>query len=203
MTASRIWGSWLALASLARYSSTRRRAVSWKRAGERSINPRSKPAVAMATAQPAPSSPRRLLTSTSTLSKKISAKPGRPSSCGMGRTVMPGVFRGTRMKVSPRWRSESGSVRNMPNNQSAHTARVDQVFWPLIMYLSPSSCAVERMAAMSEPAPGSDQPCAQTSRPSAMAGRKRAFCSSVPYSIKVGPSRKIPFWFTRSGARAR
>ncbi len=45
----------------------------------------------MATLQPAPSSPRRFSTATSTLSKKISAKPGRPSSCGIGRTVIPGL----------------------------------------------------------------------------------------------------------------
>jgi hypothetical protein len=79
---------------------------------------------------------------------------------------------------------------------------VDHVFWPLITYLSPSSFAVERIAAISDPAFGSDQPCAQTSSPFAIFGRMRAFCSSVPYSISVGPSRKIPFWFTRSGARA-
>jgi hypothetical protein len=35
-------------------------AVRWKRAGERSSRPRSKPAVAMATFQPCPSSPMRL-----------------------------------------------------------------------------------------------------------------------------------------------
>jgi hypothetical protein len=51
---------------------------------------------------------------------------------GIGRTVTPSAFSGTRMKVRPRWRSEAGSVRNMPKHQSAHTARVDQVFWPLI-----------------------------------------------------------------------
>ena len=46
---------------------------------------------------------------------------------------------------------------------------------------------------MSEPAPGSDQPCAQMSSPAAMRGKKRFFCSSVPNSIKVGASRNTPF----------
>ncbi len=36
-----------------------------------------------------------------------------------------------------------------------------------------------------------------------MRGRKRCFCSGVPYSISVGASRKMPFWLTRSGATAR
>ncbi len=35
-----------------------------------------------------------------------------------------------------------------------------------------------------------------------MRGRKRFFCSSVPYSISVGASRNTPFWLTRSGALA-
>jgi len=56
---------------------------------------------------------------------------------------------------------------------------------------------------MSEPALGSDQPWAQTSSLDAIFGRKRAFCSGVPTSMIVGPSRKIPFWLTRPGAPAR
>ncbi|MNF53886.1 hypothetical protein D3C84_352930 [compost metagenome] len=56
---------------------------------------------------------------------------------------------------------------------------------------------------MSEPAPGSDQAWAQMSSPVAMRGRNRAFCSSLPYSIRVGPSRKMPFWLTRAGAPER
>ncbi len=39
--------------------------------------------------------------------------------------------------------------------------------------------------------------------PLAIMGRKRCFCSGVPKSINVGPSRKIPFWLTRIGAPAR
>jgi hypothetical protein len=59
------------------------------------------------------------------------------------------------------------------------------------------------IAAMSEPAFGSLQPCAQTSSEDAIFGRKRAFCAGVPYSMMVGPSRKMPFWLMRFGARAR
>ncbi len=55
---------------------------------------------------------------------------------------------------------------------------------------------------MSEPAPGSLQPCAQMSAPEAMRGRNFCFCASVPCSISVGPSRKMPFWLTRNGAPA-
>ena len=56
---------------------------------------------------------------------------------------------------------------------------------------------------MSLPAFGSDQPCAQTSSHDAIFGRKRAFCSGVPNSMSVGPSRKMPFWLMRRGAPAR
>ncbi len=63
--------------------------------GERSSRPRSKPAVAMATCQPWPSSPRRLSTGTRTLSKKISAKACLPLRARIGRMVMPGASSGT------------------------------------------------------------------------------------------------------------
>ncbi|MNP25550.1 hypothetical protein D3C76_1183630 [compost metagenome] len=55
---------------------------------------------------------------------------------------------------------------------------------------------------MSEPALGSDQPCAHMSTLAAMRGRKRRFCSAVPNSIRVGPSSNWPFWLTRIGAPA-
>jgi hypothetical protein len=44
---------------------------------------------------------------------------------------------------------------------------------------------------------GSLHACAQTISLDAMVGRNRAFCSAVPISMIVGPSRKMPFWFTR------
>jgi hypothetical protein len=82
----------------------------------------------MATAQPFPSSPSVLATGTRASSKKTSAKPVSPSSCAMGRTVIPSVARGTRMNVSPRWRSACGSVRKIPNIQSANAPREHHVF---------------------------------------------------------------------------
>ena len=116
---------------------------------------------------------------------------------------MPGVSSGTRMKVRPLCRVDSGSLRNMPKSQWAKAPRLAQVFWPLITKWSPSLIAVAWMLAMSEPAFGSLQPCAQTSSEDAIFGRTRAFCSGVPTSMIVGPRRKMPFWLTRPGAPAR
>ena len=62
---------------------------------------------------------------------------------------------------------------------------------------------MERIAARSLPALGSLHACAHTISLDAIVGRKRAFCSAVPTSMIVGPSRKMPFWFTRPGAPAR
>jgi hypothetical protein len=75
-----------------------------KAARERSISPRSNPAVAIATFQPCPSPARQFSTGTRTSSKNSSAKPVSPCSCRIGRRVMPGVFRSNRMNVSPLWR---------------------------------------------------------------------------------------------------
>ena len=44
---------------------------------------------------------------------------------------------------------------------------------------------------------------AHSSVTSTMCGRKRCFCSSVPNSIRVGPSSSSPRWLTRAGALAR
>ncbi|MNP25551.1 hypothetical protein D3C76_1183640 [compost metagenome] len=112
-------------------SSTSLRAVYWKRAGERSSNPRSKPAVAIATCQPCPSAPMRLATGTRTSSKNTSAKASLPLSALIGRMLTPGASSGTIRNDKPWWRLEPGSLRNRPNSQSAKIARVDQVFWPL------------------------------------------------------------------------
>ena len=89
---------------------------------------------------------------------------------------MPGVSSGTRMKVRPRWRSAAGSVRKMPNSQSANAPREHQVFWPFRIHSDPSSDSTARlrMPARSLPALGSDQPWHQMSSPAAMRGRKRS-----------------------------
>ena len=46
------------------------------------------------------------------------------------RRVTPGASSGNRIRLMPLWRSLPGS-RNSPKAQSANTARVDQIFWPL------------------------------------------------------------------------
>ncbi len=102
-----------------RHRSSSRSTAALNRAGLRRLTPRSKPAVAIATFQPLPTSPRVLATGTRTSSKKISAKPVSPSSWAIGRTVTPGRSSGIRMNVRPRWRWDSGSVRKMPKHQSA------------------------------------------------------------------------------------
>jgi hypothetical protein len=73
----------------------------------------------------------------------------------MGRTVTPGWRNGIRRNVRPRCRSASGSVRNSPKHQSAHTARLAHTFCPVTTQSSPSRTAFERMAARSLPASGS------------------------------------------------
>ena len=93
----------------------------------------------------------------------------------------------------------------MPKHHSAKAPRLAQVFWPVSSQPSPSPLrtARERMPARSLPASGSDQPWHQISSPAAIGGKKRSFWAGVPYSSMVGARRKMPFWLTRLGARAR
>ncbi len=140
---------------------------------------------------------------TNTSSRKSSAKAGLPSRRPTGRTVTPSASSGNIRYVSPRCgRSASGSLRNSPKARSAKAARDDQAFWPLSSQPPSVRTAVERSEARSEPDSGSDQACAQTTSPRAMAGRTRARCSAVPCSNSVGASRLMPFWLTRPGAPA-
>ncbi len=55
-----------------------------------------------------------------------------------------------------------------------------KVFWPLIMKWSPSLTAVARMAARSEPVPGSVIATAVMISPDAQPGSHFIFCSSLP-----------------------
>jgi hypothetical protein len=79
--------------------------------------------------------PIRLATGTRTLSKKVSliscSPSAGPSSVGIGRMVMPGVFMSISRKLMPFWRISSLEVRTRQNIQSAHCASVVQVFEPL------------------------------------------------------------------------
>jgi hypothetical protein len=96
----------------------------------------------------------------------------------------------------------AGSVRNRPNARSAKLARELHVFCPDSFHPPAVGSARARSAAMSLPASGSDQACAQISVPLAMAGSTRSRCSAVPYSNNVGASMAMPFWLTRPGAPA-
>ena len=58
---------------------------------------------------------------------------------------------------------------------------VMNAFEPLITHWSPSSRAVVRPAAASEPAPGSVSPNPASLVPAARSGNHRCRCSSVPY----------------------
>ena len=54
---------------------------------------------------------------------------------------------------------------------------------PFSTYSSPSRRAVVRIAALSEPEPGSVSAYAASHSPDASFGRKRCFCSSLPASL--------------------
>jgi hypothetical protein len=57
---------------------------------------------------------------------------------------------------------------------------VSHIFWPFSTKSSPSRAARVRMAATSEPRPGSDMEKAPRTSPVAIRGRNQDFCSSVP-----------------------
>ncbi|WBL36802.1 hypothetical protein O0235_04375 [Tepidiforma flava] len=76
--------------------------------------------------------------------------------------------------------------------KSARCAFEVQIFCPLITQLSPSRTARVWSDARSDPEPGSLKPWHQVISSRAMAGRKRAFCSSVPKRMSVGPTRSAP-----------
>ena len=65
-------------------------------------------------------------------------------------------------------------------------------FWPLTTHSSPSRSARAWSPARSEPAPGSENSWHQTSLPVTMFGRNRGHCSSVPWSMMVGPAIITP-----------
>jgi len=81
----------------------------------------------------------------------------------------------------------SGSVRTRVKIQSPYCPSVVQVFWPLTMKSSPSSTAVVRRPARSEPASGSEKPWLHQMSRLAVLGRNSAFCSSLPNWAMTGP----------------
>ena len=74
------------------------------------------------------------------------------------------------------------------------------VFCPLTTKSSPSSTAVVRSDARSEPASGSEKPWHQMSSPRSMRGRSVRFCSSVPCSMIAGAMFDRPSGLSVPGA---
>ena len=78
-------------------------------------------------------------------------------------------------------------------------APVVQIFWPLIVQLSPFFTADMRSPARSEPAAGSLKSWHQISSPRAIFSRCLDFCSGVPWAMMVGPSMPMPMPNTFGG----
>ncbi len=82
-------------------------------------------------------------------------------------------------------------------------ANVVHTFWPVTMYSSPLSTARVFKEARSEPDSGSLKPWHHISSALRIGERKRAFWSSVPWAITVGPPIVSPSTLAICGARAR
>jgi len=93
------------------------------------------------------------------------SKPGVPSSTAMSEIP---VYGG----------SAFASVLAATSTRSQSRPLLMNVFWPLMMYASPSFTAVVRMDARSDPAPGSVMAMAVTISPLAHPGSQHRFCSS-------------------------
>src|ERR1700755_184309 len=98
----------------------------------------------------------------------------------IGRTVTPGDFMSKTIKEMPVCFLADGSVRQRQKNMSACWASVVQVFWPLMIHLSPLRSALVFSEARSEPEPGSEKPWHHQSSTLAIRGRYFFFCSSLP-----------------------
>ena len=91
----------------------------------------------------------------------------------------------------PRCFGASGSVRARRMPHWEWLAQVDQIFWPLTMYSSPSRTACVRREARSLPASGSEKSWVHSAEPSRMLGSHRCCCSGVPPATMVGPAHPI------------
>ena len=98
----------------------------------------------------------------------------------IGRTVTPFDFMSNTMKEMPICFFALVSVRQRQKIMSACWASVVQVFWPLMMYLSPLRSALVFSEARSDPEPGSEKPWHHQSSTLAMRGRYCFFCFSLP-----------------------
>ena len=82
--------------------------------------------------------------------------------------------------------SSRGVVRARSSIRSECSARLVQIFWPLITYSSPSRTARVLRLRVSVPLVGSETPKAcKRSSPLAIRGRYSAFCSAEPYRSSV------------------
>ena len=86
----------------------------------------------------------------------------------------------------------SGSVRAIMNIQCAYCAPEVQIFCPLITKSSPSRTARVCSDARSDPEPGSLKPWHHCTSPERMRPRCSFFCSSLPWTISVGPTIETP-----------
>src|SRR3954463_9284103 len=82
-------------------------------------------------------------------------------------------------------------------------ANVVHTFWPVTTYSSPFRTARVLSDARSEPDSGSLKPWHHISSADRIGERKRAFWSSVPWAITVGPPIVSPSTLAICGARAR
>src|ERR1700745_2521778 len=98
----------------------------------------------------------------------------------IGRDAPPFDFMSNTMKEIPLCFFAAGSVRQRQKIMSACCASVVQVFWPLMIHLSPLRSALVRSEARSEPEPGSEKPWHHQSSTLAMRGKYFFFCSSLP-----------------------
>ena len=98
----------------------------------------------------------------------------------IGRTVTPFDFMSNTMKEMPICFLALVSVRHRQKIMSACWASVVQVFWPLMMYLSPLRSAFVFSEARSDPEPGSEKPWHHQSSTLAIRGRYCFFCFSLP-----------------------
>ncbi len=107
-------------------------------------------------------------------------------------TVRPGWFIGTRNSVMPSCLGRLESVRAPTQYQSAKCADVVKIFCPLSTQPSPLRSALSRIAAESDPAPGSEYPTANSISAFRIFGRNSCFSFSEPTLISVLPTMPTP-----------
>ena len=150
----------------------------------------------MATFQPAPTSPTRRESGTTTSVRKTSLYSASPVIWRSGRTSIPGSDMSTRKKLRPAWRGTFGSVRARRMAQCPRWAIVVHTFWPETSHRSPSRTARVDSDARSEPAPGSLKSWHQISSVVKAGRRNRSSCVGVPWAATVGAIIVIPTMLT-------